>query len=928
MKQTNDVRQRIRQEIVKREENSRLTFAATHGVNSMCNKLGTSLRGLDADAVETKRRLFGRNEVTKKKRDSALLTFIKAFLSPFSLILVFLAIVSACTDVILPLYQQTGDADYTTLIIIVVMVLLAGILRYVEEGRSQDAAEKLLAMVTTTCAVIRRDVVDDTDVVPKTAVKTQEIPLQDLVVGDIVSLSVGDMIPADLRIIEARDFFVNQAGMTGESVPVEKVADEEKEEKDSVLEYANIAFMGTNVISGQAKGIVVAVGDQTVFGQLALALHQTPEQTSFEKGVSSVSWLLVKFMLCMVPTVFVLNGLTKGDWFNSFLFGISIAVGLTPQMLPMIVTSCLARGAVKLSKKKTIVKKLDAIQNFGSMDVLCTDKTGTITQDRVVLEYHLDLCGNEDVRVLRHAYLNSYFQTGYKNLMDVAIIEKTEEAEDANPQLADLSETYRKIDEIPFDFTRRCLSTIVENTTGKRQMVTKGAVEEMLSLCNYAEYQGKVQSLTDAVKTDILRTADDLNEDGMRVIALAQKAVPLNRDHFTVADESDMVLMGYLAFLDPPKESARQAIGALRDYGVATKVLTGDNEKVTYCICKQVGLDAQSMLLGSDIAKMDDGALAKAVETTDVFAKLEPNQKARIVKILRQNGHVVGYMGDGINDAAAMNAADIGVSVDTAADVAKEAADIILLEKDLMVLEEGVLEGRRTYGNMIKYIKITASSNFGNMFSVLAAAIFLPFLPMDSLQLLILSLMYTVSSIAIPWDCVDNEYLKKPRQWNASSIGDFMIWLGPTSSVFDWTTYLLMYFVFCPMLVSHGVLYNDLSLYYSGNALTQMQQSYVSLFQTAWFVESMWTQTLVIFMLRTKKIPFLQSWPSLALATLSLLGIVLLNVLPYTPIAAALGLVALPVLYYLVCLIPSNVLYLLLATSIKKAYCRHFGELL
>lgn len=923
-----DMRRNIRQEILKREENSRLTAAATHGINSVVGKLGTSLRGLDEQGVVRQRRLFGRNEMTKKKKESPIYKCIKAFINPFSLILIFLAIVSACTDVILPLYEQSGDADYTTLAIIVVMVLISGILRFVEEGRSQDAAEKLLAMVTTTCAVIRRTIIRTDDVVYKTAMEGREIPLQDLVVGDIVSLSVGDMIPADLRIVEARDFFVNQAGMTGESVPVEKVVDTQTPQGDSVLEYRNIAFMGTNVISGRAKGLVVAVGDQTVFGRMALALHQPPTQTNFEKGVSAVSWVLVKFMLAMVPTVFVLNGLTKGDWFNSFLFGISIAVGLTPQMLPMIVTSCLARGAVKLSQKKTIVKKLDAIQNFGSIDVLCTDKTGTITQDKVVLEYHLDLSGTEDIRILRHAYLNSYFQTGYKNLMDVAIIEKTEEAEAENPQLVDLSENYHKIDEIPFDFTRRRLSTIVEDTQGKRQMVTKGAVEEMLTLCTYAEYEGAVQPLTDTLRAAIVKTADELNEDGMRVIALAQKAVPTDRNQYTARDETDMVLMGYLAFLDPPKESARRAIQALQTYGVATKVLTGDNAKVTYCIGKQVGLDVQSMLLGRDIDEMDDEALAQAVERTDIFAKLEPQQKARIVNVLRQNGHVVGYMGDGINDAAAMTAADIGISVDTAADVAKEAADIILLEKDLMVLEEGILEGRRTYGNMIKYIKTTASSNFGNMFSVLAAAVFLPFLPMDSLQLLMLSLMYTVSCIAFPWDRVDTDYLKKPRTWNASSIGSFMIWLGPTSSIFDWTTYLLMYFVFCPMFVSHGILYNDLPAYYSGDALAQVQQAYMGLFQTAWFVESMWTQTLVIFMLRTKKIPFLQSWPSFSLATLSILGIVILTALPYTPIAAALGLVALPVSYFVICLIPSNILYLLLATSIKKAYCRHFGELL
>ena len=625
--------------------------------------------------------------------------------------------------------------------------------------------------------------------------------------------------------------------------------------------------------------------------------------------------------------MFVINGLTKGDWLSAFLFGISIAVGLTPEMLPMIVTTCLAKGAVSMSKKKTIVKNLNSIQNFGAIDVLCTDKTGTLTQDKVVLEYHLDVHGNEDVRVLRHAYLNSYFQTGYKNLMDVAIIQKTEEEEAANPQLVDLSSAYEKIDEIPFDFARRRLSTVVRDGCGKVQMVTKGAVEEMLAVCSHAEYHGEVMPLTDDVKADILRTVDDLNEDGFRVIALAQKSDPAPVGVLSVADESDMVLMGYLAFLDPPKESTADAIAALRQHGVSVKILTGDNDKVARTVCRQVGLEVDRMLLGSDVDRMTDAQLAAAAEVVQVFAKLSPDQKARVVAALRADGRTVGFMGDGINDAAAMKAADVGISVDTAVDVAKESADIILLEKDLMVLEEGIVEGRKTYANMIKYIKMTASSNFGNMFSVLAASALLPFLPMESVHLILLNLIYDLSCMAIPWDNVDKEFLEKPRKWDASSIESFMIWIGPTSSIFDFTTYLFMYFVFCPAFVSGGVLYNDLATVYSGAQLLDMQTAYVALFQAGWFVESMWSQTLVIHMIRTPKLPFIQSRASAPVMLLTMTGIAVLTCIPFTGFGAAIGLAPLPGAYFAY-LIPCILLYMALATSLKKAYVRHYGELL
>lgn len=580
-----------------------------------------------------------------------------------------------------------------------------------------------------------------------------------------------------------------------------------------------------------------------------------------------------------------------------------------------------------MSKKQTIVKNLNSIQNFGAMDILCTDKTGTLTQDKVVLEYHLNVNGEDDTRVLRHAYLNSYFQTGYKNLMDLAIIHKTEEMEAEDSRLLDLSEAYIKVDEIPFDFKRRRLSTVVQDKTGKTQMVTKGAVEEMLAICSFAEYDGKIKPLSDEVRSHILKTVDRLNDKGFRVLAIAQKSNPSPVEAFSAKDECNMVLLGYLAFLDPPKESTVSAIRALKNHGVLTKILTGDNEKVTRTICKQVGLQVRNMLLGSDIERMTDEELAKAAKATEVFAKLTPDQKSRIVAVLRENGHTVGFMGDGINDAAAMKSSDIGISVDTAVDIAKESADIILLEKDLMVLEQGIIEGRKTYANMIKYIKMTASSNFGNMFSVLAASALLPFLPMESVHLIFLNLIYDLSCTAIPWDNVDEEFVAKPRKWDASSVGNFMLWIGPTSSIFDFLTYIFMYFIICPFFVSKGILFNDLPAHFSGAELTAMQSQYIGMFQAGWFVESMWSQTLVIHMIRTRKLPFLQSRASAPVTLLTLTGIAVLTMIPFTGLGKLLGFTALPGLYFAY-LIPCILLYMVLATSLKKAYVRHYGQLL
>ncbi len=792
-----------------------------------------------------------------------------------------------------------------TVIIIMTMVLISGLLRFVQETRSGNAADKLLKMIKTTTCVQRQ------------GGGKEEIPLEEVVVGDIVYLAAGDMIPADLRIIHAKDMFVSQSALTGESAAVEKYHAAAKGACGTLTDCPNLAFMGSNVISGSAAGVVAVTGDDTIFGDMAKGVREKPVQTSFEKGVNSVSWLLIRFMLVMVPIVLFINGFTKGDWMEAALFAISIAVGLTPEMLPMIVTTCLAKGAVAMSKGKTIIKNLNSIQNLGSMDILCTDKTGTLTRDKVVLQSHLNIHGQEDARVLRHAFLNSYYQTGLKNLMDIAIIDRTLEQQDKVDELRGLAGKFTKVDEIPFDFERRRMSVVVAN--GKTQMITKGAVEEMLSVCSFAEYEGQVQPLTDEIRAYILNKVDELNENGMRVIAVAQKTNPSPVGAFSVADESDMVLMGYLAFLDPPKESASDAIRALKEHGVGVKILTGDNDKVARNICRQVGIPIDHILLGSDLDIMTDEALGKAAEKVSVFAKLSPQQKARVIAALRRNGHNVGYMGDGINDAAAMKASDVGISVDTAVDIAKESADVILLEKDLMVLENGILEGRKTYANMIKYIKMTVSSNFGNMLSVLAASAFLPFIPMMPIHLILLNLIYDLSCTAIPWDNVDREYLAVPRKWDASSIGKFMIWIGPTSSVFDITTYLLMYFVICPALFG-GRLFHQI-------ADPAMRAYYIAVFQAGWFVESMWSQTLVIHMIRTPKIPFIQSRASRPVMLLTFAGIATLTVIPFTGFGASIGLTALPPVYF-AWLALIVFLYMVLATIVKRVFVRRYGELL
>ncbi|AUB53444.1 MULTISPECIES: magnesium-translocating P-type ATPase [Enterococcus] len=855
----------------------------------------TTQKGLSSEQVENLRETYGNNSISYGKKTPFIVEVIKAFITPFTLVLIALGIISFITEYLL---AAPADKDLFGVIIIFAMVLVSGTMTLIQSVRSNQAAEKLKSLVKVTAAVKRDG-------------EYKEIPMEEIVCGDQVRLSAGDMIPADMRLLSAKDLFISQAALTGESYPVEKHATVCSGRTQSETSYENIAFMGSNVISGSAEGIIISVGNDTMFGHVAQNLSQKPIKTSFELGIQKTSMLLIKFMALMAPTVIVINGFTKGDWLEAFLFGLSVAVGLTPEMLPMIVTTNLVKGASAMAKKGTVIKNLNAIQNFGAIDVLCTDKTGTLTQDKIILEYHMDCEGNENDRVLRHAYLNSYYQTGLKNLLDVAIIDEAVETLDTEKI------RYQKVDEIPFDFERRRMSVVVADPAGKTQMITKGAIEEMLSISSYIDLGGEVKPLTAEQRETVLAKVKDLNEDGLRVIGVAQKTNPSVVGEFSVKDESEMVLIGYLAFLDPPKETTKQALKALKDHGVAVKVLTGDNELVTRSVCRQVGLQINELITGEKIAEMSDKELGKVAEAHDVFVKLNPQQKARLTTALRNNGHTVGFLGDGINDAPAMKVADIGISVDTAVDIAKESADVILLEKDLMILEKGLLSGRETFGNIMKYIKATASSNFGNMFSVLVASTFLPFLPMLPLQILFLNLIYDVSCISLPWDRMDKEYLHEPKKWEASSIGKFMVYFGPTSSVFDITTYLLMYFVICPAVVGG-----------SYHTLTGSQQVlFIALFHAGWFVESLWTQTLVLHALRTPKVPFLQSNATFIMFSITTLGILVGSVLPFTNFGEGLGLLPLPGNYW-IWLIVTVIAYLGLVTFMKKIYINKFGELL
>ncbi|MFS9260421.1 magnesium-translocating P-type ATPase [Streptococcus infantis] len=860
----------------------------------------TSLKGLDQEQVEENRDLYGENTITKGQEDSIFKKIYESIINPFTIILLVIAFISLVTNVWL---AKPGQEDPTTSIIIVVLVLISGGIRFVQELRSDKATTNLSKMIVNTATVIRDGL-------------EQELPIDELVVGDLVKLSAGDMIPADIILFESRDFFVQQSGLTGESDAVEKLALNKatSQDVDSLLEAESLAFMGTNVISGSATAMVLAVGDDTMMGAIEQTLNTYDEPTSFEREMNSISWLLIRLMLVMVPIVFFANGLTDGDWLEAGVFALSVGVGLTPEMLPMIITASLAKGSIIMAKEKVVIKKLNAIQDLGAIDILCTDKTGTLTQDEIVLEYPLDIHGDLDMAVLRRAYLNSHFQTGLKNLMDRAIISRTEKEVKEHAILQNLDTSFQKIDELPFDFERRRMSVIVKDDSNVVSMVTKGALEEMLNISTHVEYRGEIIPITEGIRQEVLAEVGQLNRQGLRVLGVGYKS-GLREDYaYAVDDESDMILTGYLAFLDPPKPSAAPAIQVLLEHGVRTKILTGDNEKVTQAICEKVGLDVEQMLLGADIDQMTDQELAEAVESVTVFAKLSPDQKARIILQLKRNGHGVGYMGDGINDAPSMKVADVGISVDTAVDIAKETADVILLDKDLMVLETGIVEGRKVYANMTKYIKMTVSSNFGNIFSLLVASIFLPFLPMAPVHLIVLNLVYDLSCVALPFDNVDQDFLKQPHTWEAKSITRFMVWMGPISSVFDILTFIFLYFIIVPLVTGHHYVHG------SESAL-----QFIILFQTGWFIESMWSQTMVIHMLRTAKVPFVQSRPAWLVILMTLVAAFFVTSLPYGPLVNILRLapLGLPYFLFLICII---FLYMFSVTVIKEFYIKKYKE--
>lgn len=889
-------------------------FAATHSAEDALVLLDATANGLTVEQATERLNAVGPNTIEATTKTLAR-RIADAFIDPFAGILAALALVSLYIDV---LAVPEPQRDPSTVIVIGTMLLVSGGMKFIQEARSGNAAEALKDLVSNTCTALRDG-------------ERIEIPFDELVPGDVIRLSAGDMVPADARIITARDLFVIESALTGESEAVEKTTAVTVVEgaDGSALPLSackNIVFTGTSVQNGAAMALVVATGSDTYLGGIAKMLNGRGEKSAFDRGVSSVSMLLVRLMLVMAPAVFAINAATKGNVIDALLFATSVAVGITPQMLPVIVTTSLSQGAKDLARRQVIVKELPAIQNLGAMDVLCCDKTGTLTEDRIVLERYLNTDGNEDARVLRHAFLNSFFQTGLKNLIDLAVIDRA----DVTPSTVapdsmlgqSLRDRYTKVDEVPFDFSRRRLSVVVADAQGKTQMVTKGAAEEMLEICSFVEIDGIAQPLTDEKLAQIRKQIAGLNAEGLRVIAVAQKTNPRCVGEFSIADECDMVLMGFLAFLDPPKASVAGAVATLEAKGVAVKVLTGDNDRVAATVCEQIGIDASNVLLGSEIDTLDDAELAERAEKTHLFAKLSPLQKARLVRVMREMlGHTVGFMGDGINDAAAMRASDCGISVDSAVDIAKESADIILLQKDLGVLERGIIEGRRTYGNLLKYLKTTVSSNFGNVLSVTVAGLFLPFLPMSALQLVLLSLVYEIVCIALPWDTVDDAWTARPRAWDAASIKGFMLELGPVSSLFDIVTFAALFFVVCPAAVDAS--WSELAA--AGDVAGMA--TFAALFQSGWFVESMWSQTLVVHMLRSPHLPSPRDHAAPALCVLTVLGLALVTWLPASPIADALGLMTLPASFFAL-LIGIVTAYIALTQLAKRRYIVRHGELL
>jgi Mg2+-importing ATPase len=849
----------------------------------------TREEGLNDSEVETFREEWGTNDLGQKKKHGFVMEILIRCKNPLVIQLLVIAAISLAT----------GDAASAS--IVGAMVVISVGLSYYQESKSGKAVEKLNALVQTNCHVIREG-------------KETEIPMSEIVPGDIVVLQAGSIIPADLRLISAKDFFVSQSSLTGESMPVEKHAETPAEPSAAVIEMPNAVFQGSNVVSGAAKAVVVNTGLRTHFGSISEKLGSAPVLTSFDRGIAGFTWLMMRFMIVMVSVVFLIVGITKQDWSGALMFGLAVSLGLTPEMLPMMVAVNLAKGALAMSRKKVIVKKLNAIQNFGAIDILCTDKTGTLTQDRVILEKYVDVTGRESEDVLRYAYMNSYYQTGLRNLLDNSVLSHTD---------LDVDRGCRKVDEIPFDFQRKRMSVVVDYE-GDHVLICKGAVEDIYKCCTHYQVDDEVYMMIDLIKNDLLEEFEALSRDGYRVLGIAYREFPRDKGTFSIADESDLILLGYIAFLDPPKETAAKAIASLAHYGVQTKILTGDNALVTGKICRDVHLEAGEIITGDRIVGMGEEELGELAEKTSVFARLSPAQKESIIVALQKRGHVVGYMGDGINDALSMRVADVGISVDTAVDVAKESADIILLERSLMVLEDGILEGRKVFANIIKYIRMGASSNFGNMFSMVGSSYFLKFLPMAPIQVLVNNLLYDFSQTGIPSDHVDEEYLQKPRQWNLGNIQKFMMCVGPTSSLFDYTTFALMlYFFGCIDL--HLQAPADLLHRFAGAGGDPEKSYAAALFHSGWFVESIITQTLIVHVIRTRKIPFIQSCASAPLIMTTLVIMAIGSAIPYIPpVAAYLGMVPLPPIYW--AFIAATILcYVTLTHSVNAWFARKFG---
>ncbi|WP_338962828.1 MULTISPECIES: magnesium-translocating P-type ATPase [unclassified Spiroplasma] len=848
-------------------------------------QLDGSMYGLKKEEVEDRLKKYGKN-VFSHKRFVWYKKLMHNIFNPFIIVLMIIVIYNFISYSVINT-NTDKNVDLYSAIIVLVMIILSVFISYFQDYRSYKSSEKLRQLIETTASVFRfsnKNKKIDFNALNSVANFTKEVLIENLVPGDIIFLSSGDMIPADVRILVSTDLFINQSALTGETFPVEKHAINTKDDnkKSSILELENICFMGTSIVSGGAIAIVIASGVNTYFGSIASAVTSKRPVTSFSKGIKKVTYILIGFMCVMVPLIFIVNVITKNNILTALIFSISVAVGITPEMLPMIVSANLAKGAIRLSHKKVIVKNLTSIQSFGAMDVLCTDKTGTLTEDRIELVKHLDPEGVESNKVLEMAYLNSSLQTGLKNNIDKTIVQHIKAHHNKIVEMP-----YRKIDEIPFDFIRRRMSIVVSKDKINNTLICKGAVEEILKICTKVEIGGKVIALTDKIKENVLKLSTELNNDGLRVIAIGYQDFASDKTIFKIEDESNLVLLGYIGFLDVPKPSAIKAITTLNQHGIDVKILTGDNEIVTKAICKKVGLEPGIPLLGSDIEDMDDQHLQALVNKTTIFAKMDPLQKSRIIDILKLNGHTVGFLGDGINDAVALHHADVGISVNSATDIAKEASDIILLEKDLDVLEQGVISGRNTFGNILKYIKITISSNFGNSLSILIASIWLPFLPMMAIQILLQNLLYDISQLAIPWDRVDEDFIKKPQKWNAKSILPFAFWNGPLSSIFDITTFLFL---------GYGLHIFANFVNVDPNSAAGIYQQ--SLFHTGWFILGVTSQTLIVQLLRTSKVPFIQSMPSHQLFLTTIIITIIGISIPYTQLGATIGLTPIPLIFY------------------------------